>query len=131
MAALCSRTGRIDDAVGYVEAGQTAVTADVRGSPVEFEAPMGGGYIRNQAERGVEWCRDVIARRPDAFASPGVLGLALKFAGAEDEAMAASEDFLPPRTRPTTPTWLRGAVRVRTAHATPNPPSPTRHFAGA
>lgn len=97
MAALCFTAGRIDDAVGYAGAGQEAVTSgrfdEVR---KEAEAGIGSPYAAiGQLERWVEWCRTVIARRPAANVhAQALLAIALKMAGADDEATAASEELL-------------------------------------
>jgi predicted ATPase/class 3 adenylate cyclase len=97
MATLCFTAGRIDDAVGYAAAGQEAVTSgrfdEVR---KEVEAGIGSPYgAIGQTERWVEWCRIVIARRPATNVhAQALLAIALKMAGADDEARAASEDLL-------------------------------------
>jgi predicted ATPase len=97
MAALCYTAGRIDDAVGYSAAGQEAVTSgrfdEVR---KDIEASLGGPYAAiGQTERWVEWCRTVIARRPGTnIHAQALLAIALKMAGADDEARTASEELL-------------------------------------
>jgi predicted ATPase/class 3 adenylate cyclase len=97
MAAQRYVTGRIEDALGYADAGQAAIESgrfdEVRD---EFEAAIGGAYITaGQPERWVEWCRNVIARDsgPHSYARWGLV-LALTFTGAGDEALAASEGLL-------------------------------------
>ncbi|HUO39972.1 MAG TPA: adenylate/guanylate cyclase domain-containing protein [Mycobacterium sp.] len=98
MAAQCYVTGRVDDAVGYLEASQTVIESgrfDV--VPNEFEALLGGVYMtKGQPERFVESCRTMIAREPGAHAiyTRACLALALNVAGAYDEARAASEGLL-------------------------------------
>ena len=97
MAALCFTAGRIDAAVGYAEAGQEAVTSgrfdEVR---KDAEASIGSPYSAiGQLGRWVEWCRTVIARRPVTNVhAQALLAIALKMAGADDEATAASEELL-------------------------------------
>jgi predicted ATPase len=97
MATQCFTAGRIDDAVGYAAAGQEADTSgrfdEVR---KEVEAGIGSPYLAiGQTERWVEWCRIVIARRPATNVhAQALLAIALKMAGADDEARAASEDLL-------------------------------------
>jgi predicted ATPase len=97
MAGLCYTAGRVEDAVGYAAIGQSAVVSgcfdEVR---EEFEPSLGSSYVATgQPERWVEWCRDVITRRPDAHVhAQACLVLALHFAGAVDEAMTASEGLL-------------------------------------
>jgi len=97
MAALCYTAGRVDDAVGYAAAGREAVTSgrfDV--VHAEMEASLGGSSLAiGKPERWVEWCRDVIARRSTSAAhAQACLAIALKFAGADEEALAASEVLL-------------------------------------
>ncbi|HYO02820.1 MAG TPA: adenylate/guanylate cyclase domain-containing protein [Mycobacterium sp.] len=97
LATLCFAAGRIDDSIRYAEAGQAAVRSgrfdDVR---KESEAAVGSCYaMTGEAGRWVEWCRDVIARRPETYVhAQAILALALKMAGADDEATAATEELL-------------------------------------
>ena len=97
MAALCFTSGRIDAAVGYAGAGQEAVTSgrfdEVR---KDAEASIGSPYSAiGQLGRWVEWCRTVIARRSGTNVhAQALLAIALKMAGADDEATAASEELL-------------------------------------
>jgi hypothetical protein len=97
MAALCFTAGRIDDAVAYGTAGQEAVISG-RFDQVrkEYEASLGTPFAATgQIERWVDWCRSVMARRPDAhIQSQALLALALKMAGADHEATATSEPLL-------------------------------------
>ena len=97
MAALCYLAGRIDEAVGYAGAGEEAVTSgrfdEVR---KDAEATIGSPYSAiGQFGRWVEWCRTVIARRSGTNVhAQALLAIALKMAGADDEATAASEELL-------------------------------------
>jgi predicted ATPase/class 3 adenylate cyclase len=97
VAAMSHVAGRIDDAVGYAESAQAAIDSgrfdDVRG---EYEAGLGAAYLTaGQPERLVEWCRAIIARDPGRSTyARWCLVLALTFAGAGDEAVAASEGLL-------------------------------------
>ncbi len=97
MAALCFTSGRIDAAVGYAGGGQEAVTSgrfdEVR---KDAEASIGSPYSAiGQLGRWVEWCRTVIARRSGTNVhAQALLAIALKMAGADDEATAASEELL-------------------------------------
>ncbi len=97
LATLCFAAGRIDDSIRYAEAGQAAVRSgrfdDVR---KESEAAVGSCYaMTGEAGRWVEWCREVIARRPETYVhAQAILALALKMAGADDEATAATEELL-------------------------------------
>ena len=96
-AAMCYASGRIDDSVGYGEAGQLLIGSgrfdDV---PYEFEVSLGGAYVmRGEPERMAEWCRKVIARRPGTHThSRASLAMALTIAGDTEEALAVSEDLL-------------------------------------
>jgi predicted ATPase/class 3 adenylate cyclase len=97
MAALCFTSGRIDAAVGYAGAGLEAVTSrrfdEVR---KDAEASIGSPYSAiGQLGRWVEWCRTVIARRSSTNVhAQAMLAIALKMAGADDAATAASEELL-------------------------------------
>ena len=62
----------------------------------DFEATLGGAYImQGLPQRWAELCRNMIAREPGIKPLPGpYLAMALMIAGADDEAMAASDDFV-------------------------------------
>ena len=68
MAAQCYAAGRLDDALGYAEAGQARHRQRTfRRDPVRFRSWLGGPYIWTvQPERWLELCRNVIARGPGA-----------------------------------------------------------------
>jgi hypothetical protein len=91
LAALCWIVGRIEEAVGYADAGQTVIGS---GGEVPFglEGVLGGVYVAiGQPERGVEWCRAQLARGHDTHAvTRAYLVLALTAAGAGEEARAAA-----------------------------------------
>jgi predicted ATPase len=97
VAAMSHVAGRIDVAVGYAESGQAAIDSGrfdhVRD---EYEVGLGAAYLTaGQPERLVEWCRALIARDPGRSTyARWCLVLALTFAGAGDEAVAASEGLL-------------------------------------
>jgi predicted ATPase len=97
MAAGCYSVGRGDDAVGYLEAGLTAVRSgrydDV---PYDIDALLGGVYLWvGQPERWAELCRDTIARKPGShICIRASLPMALTLAGAGGEALDVSEDLL-------------------------------------
>ncbi len=98
MAANCHVTRRIDEALGYSEAGLLALaTGRYDDVPHEFEvAALGGGYItKGQPERWVELCRGKIAREPGTHTfTRSHLVFALVIAGAKDEALMASDGLL-------------------------------------
>jgi predicted ATPase len=113
MAAVCYMTGRTDEFLHYVGAGQKVIdSGNFQRIPVEFEALLGGGYLTTVSpERGVEWCRDVIARsggRGQYIES--ALVFELNFAGAQDEALALSEDLFTRAERAVNPTVVSGAL---------------------
>jgi tetratricopeptide (TPR) repeat protein len=94
---VCYAAGRIDDAVGYATAGQAAVESGLYDEiTAELEASLGSSAVwTGHPERWVEWCRVVIARRPtEALHARACLALALKFAGQESEALAASDGLV-------------------------------------
>jgi hypothetical protein len=97
VAAMCYVTGRIDEAVRYVDAGQLALASGRFEKVVYlFEVWPGGAYIADgHAERWVDLCRTAVTRESgtDAFARAWLV-LALVVAGAADEARAASEGLL-------------------------------------
>jgi predicted ATPase/class 3 adenylate cyclase len=97
MAAQCYTAGRIDDFLGYSEAGLKVMETG-RSDPVPygFEAMVGGGYLyAGQPQRWVELCRNMITRGPGAQVSARAgLVLGLTFVGASGEAMAACEGLL-------------------------------------
>ena len=64
MAAQCFTTGRVDDAVGYIEVGKAALErggyADV---PFDFETVLGTAYhLKGEPEKTAALVRDYIAR---------------------------------------------------------------------
>jgi len=97
MAHQCYAAGRVEDAVGYAEAAQLAI-ASGRYDPVPYDAEgwLGGAYImQGKPERWVQLCRNMIARETGLSRhAQSSLVIALTFAGAYDEAMAASEGLL-------------------------------------
>ncbi len=69
--AVCYMTGRVDDFLRYIEAGQQAIESGTFDEFPSSSRPMlGGGYLTaGQPERWVEWCRNVIARDPGVMAT--------------------------------------------------------------
>ena len=94
MAAQCFTTGRVDDAVGYIEVGKAALErggyADV---PFDFETVLGTAYhLKGEPEKTAALVRDYIARGCGAHVLPqSMLTMALANAGAYDEAMAVAD----------------------------------------
>ncbi|MGB9305715.1 MAG: adenylate/guanylate cyclase domain-containing protein, partial [Mycobacterium sp.] len=94
-ASLCWVVGRIEDAVGYADAGQTVIDS---GGEVPFgiEGRLGFVYAAiGQPERWVEWCRAQLARGHDTHAlTRANLVVALTTAGAGEEARAAANGLI-------------------------------------
>jgi len=95
MASQCCTTGRIDEAVGYSDAGQMAMHSG-SGEVLYGQGLLGGSYVYiGQPERAVEWCRIQLARSPDTQVLTRVsLVLTLAIAGCADEAMAAANGLI-------------------------------------
>jgi len=95
LAAQCSVVGRIDEAVGYADAGQTVIGS---GGEVPFgnEGVLGNVYMYiGQPQRAVEWCRAQLARGRDTHTlTRTYLVQALTFAGAGEEARAAANGLI-------------------------------------
>jgi len=94
-ASMCWMPGRVEEALGYTEAGQTAI-ANGGEVPFDFVAAVGGVYlVIGQPERTVEWCRAQLARGRDSHTLTRTnLVLALTIAGAGDEARAAAKGLI-------------------------------------
>jgi tetratricopeptide (TPR) repeat protein len=88
-------TGRIKEAVGYADAGQTVIGS---GGEVPFgsEGTLGAVYpVIGQPERNVEWCRAQLARDRDTHTiTRTMLVTALAVAGAGEEARAAANGLI-------------------------------------
>jgi predicted ATPase/class 3 adenylate cyclase len=95
LASLCWVVGRIEEAVGYADAGQTVIGS---GGEVPFgvEGALGIVYlVIGQPERCVEWCRAQLARGRDTHTfTRAVLVVALGHAGAGAEARAAANGLI-------------------------------------
>ena len=95
IASQCYTTGRIEEAVGYAEAGQTVIGS---GGEVPFgnEGALGAVYlVIGQPERAVEWCRAQLARGRDTHTLTRYwLVATLTMAGAGEEARAAANGLI-------------------------------------
>jgi predicted ATPase len=94
IASQCFTTGRIEEAVGYAEAGQTVIGS---GGEVPFgsEGTLGAVYlVIGQPERGVEWCRAQLARGRDTPFTRYWLVATLTMAGAGEEARVAANGLI-------------------------------------
>jgi predicted ATPase len=95
LASQCYTTGRIEEAVGYADAGQTVIGS---GGEVPFgiEGTLAAVYMATgQPERGVEWCRAQLARGRDThtFTRYWLVAM-LAMAGAGEEARAAANGLI-------------------------------------
>ncbi len=97
VAKQCYATGRLEDGARYAEA-SAAVSDTLRSvyHPYDTQAFVGGVYLaQGRPERWVELCQEAIASGGDQHIFTRVcLALALATAGARDEAMVTSKDFL-------------------------------------
>ena len=97
MASQCCTTGRIDDSISYITAGQQAIIGGHFDEVLYgFDSFLCTGYLTaGQPQRSVDWCRHVISRDrgPHNFAH-AVIVIALMIAGAYDEAVASSDGLL-------------------------------------
>ncbi len=95
LAAQCWRPGRIEEAVGYADTGQTVIGS---GGQVPFgqEGVLGVVYlVIGQPERLAEWCRAQLARGHDTHTfTRAYLVFALAAAGAGEEARTATNGLV-------------------------------------
>jgi len=96
LAALCWVGGRIEEAVGYSDAGQTVIANGHYEVPFGIEGALGLVYPSiGQPERNVECCRAQLARGRDTHTlTRACLVVALTIAGAGDEARAAANGLI-------------------------------------
>jgi tetratricopeptide (TPR) repeat protein len=103
LAALCFVPGRIEEAVGYADAGQTVIGTGrgevpplQRHVPFSLEGGLGLVYVAiGQPERCVEWCRTQLARGHNTHTLTRTpLVVALTVAGAGEEARAAANGLI-------------------------------------
>jgi tetratricopeptide (TPR) repeat protein len=96
IASLCYRTGRIEAAVGYADAGQIVVRRSRDALPYGIEGLLGVVYVViGQPERWAELCRAQLARRRDTHVhirAHLVVGLSL--AGCGGEAMDSADGLI-------------------------------------
>jgi tetratricopeptide (TPR) repeat protein len=95
-ASLCWMPGRIEEAVGYADAGQTVIGTGRDEVPFGTEGALGITYTAiGQPERAVEWCRAQLARGHDTHTlTRACLVFALTLAGAGEEARAAANGLI-------------------------------------
>ena len=96
LASQCYWTGRIEEAVGYADAGQTLIGTGRAEVPYGIEGALGAVYLAiGQPERTVEWCRAQLARGRDTHTlTRSVLVAGLVIAGAGAEAMGAADGLI-------------------------------------
>ncbi len=96
IASQCYTTGRVDEAVGYSDAGEMAIRSGSGEVPYGLESLLGVAYlVIGQPERTVEWCRAQLVRGRDTHTiTRAALVVALTIAGRADEAMAAANGVI-------------------------------------
>jgi predicted ATPase/class 3 adenylate cyclase len=96
IASLCYMTGRIEEAVGYSDAGQIVLGRSREALPYGIEGALGGVYLASgQPERCVALCRAQLARRRDTHVHIRAwLVCALALAGSGGEAMDSADGLI-------------------------------------
>jgi predicted ATPase len=96
IASLCYMTGRIEEAVGYSDAGQIVLGSSREALPYGIEGALGGVYLAiGQPERCVALCRAQLARRRDTHVHIRAwLVCALALAGSGGEAMDSADGLI-------------------------------------
>ncbi len=94
-AAQCYWTGRIEEAVGYADAGQTVIGSGGQ-AQIGAEGALSSVYpLIGQPERNVEWCRAQLARGRDTHTvNQALLVAGLAVTGAGDEARASANGLI-------------------------------------
>jgi predicted ATPase len=112
-ASLCWMPGRIEEAVGYADAGQTVIGSGGE-VPSGAEGVLGGVYlVIGQPERCVEWCRAQLARGRDTHTlTRAYLVATLAVAGAGEEARAAANGLIEAAEATDNPYALANALRA-------------------
>jgi tetratricopeptide (TPR) repeat protein len=88
--------GRIEEAIRYSDAGETAVRTGRGELPFGFDGMFANAYMAiGKPDPAVEWCRAQLARTPNAHVNiTSYLVMALTIAGRDDQAMAATEGLV-------------------------------------
>jgi predicted ATPase len=96
MASQCWMVGRVKEAVGYSDAGQTVLRSGRSAVPSGFESWIVAVFnMIGPAERAVEWCRGLLSHDRDPLAlSRSALVTSLLRAGSHAEAMAAANELI-------------------------------------
>jgi len=113
-ASACWMPGRIEEAVGYADAGQTVIGSGHYEVPFGGEGLLGGVYlVIGQPERCVEWCRAQLARGRDTHTlTRAYLVATLAVAGAGEEARAAANGLIDAAEATHNPYALSNALRA-------------------
>jgi predicted ATPase len=95
-ASLCWVTGRVDQALEYIDSGQIVLASSPHAPPYGIEGALGGPYMAvGQPERWAELCRTSLERRGDNHVVIRACRVfALAFAGFFDEARAAADGLI-------------------------------------
>jgi predicted ATPase len=95
MASQCWIVGRIEEAVRYSDAAQTALRTGRGEVPFGLEGVLGSPYLAiGQLDRSAEWCRARLAQRPEAHPNlTACLVTALTIAD-DEQAMAATDGLV-------------------------------------
>jgi predicted ATPase len=112
IASLWWVVGRIEEAVGYADAGQKVIGS---GGEVPFglEGVLGAAYPSiGQPDRWVESCRAQLARGRETHLTRAFLVVALTFAGAGEEARAAANGLIEAAEATHNPLALAYALRA-------------------
>jgi tetratricopeptide (TPR) repeat protein len=96
VASQCYVTGRIKEAVGYSEAGQSLIGSGRDEVPYGMQGWLGAAHLfTGQPERSIEGCRAQLARNRDTHTvTRASLVLALTVAGCADEAITTATDLI-------------------------------------
>ena len=114
LAAQCWMPGRIEEAVGYVDAGQTVIGTGGDAVPFGLAGALGVVYPAiGQPERWVEWCRAQLTRGRDTHTlTRAYLVVALTIAGAGEEARAAVNGLIDAAEATHNPVALANALHA-------------------
>jgi predicted ATPase len=96
VAAQCWFLGRIEEAVRYSDAGQTAMRTGRGEVPFGLEGMLASSYLAiGQPDRSVEWCHARLDRTRNPHANiTAFLVVALAVAGRDDDAVAAADGLV-------------------------------------
>lgn len=112
-AGMCYMTGRGNDFLGYMAAGEEAIdTGHFDAVHIGLEAALAGGFLNAaNAQQCIDWGRRVISRRPGHryWVLPHLV-FAMTFAGQHDEASALSDELFTGLDNVVNPALLAGAL---------------------